>query len=212
MLALFAVFAFSAVVASSASALNEEWLFKGEKITVALKGLLDGLINLEHLGGITGVSKVHCTGQFHGNFGPGKLDLITDVLGLNGELADETHEGPIHCEFITGTCGMGALALVFVHHLPWLTELLLPGGGIAGTWDLIKEDGTHGEPGYEVECDHLGIKVLCEGSARAKFDENLANGALFLFLGVESLVSKKCSDGGNAVLTGMGEALGFTVS
>jgi len=211
MLALFAVCAISAVAASSASALNEEWLFKGEKITTSLRGLFDGLINFEHLGGLTGASKMHCAGQLHGTFGPGKLDLITDMLGLNGELADETHEGPIHCEFLSGTCGVGALALVLVHHLPWLTELLLPGTP-AGTWDLIKQDGTHGESGYEVECDHLGIKVLCEGLVRAKFDENLANGALFLFLGVESLVSKKCSDGGNGVWTGMFEVLGFTVS
>jgi hypothetical protein len=207
LLALFAVFAFSMVAAGSASA--HQWLFKGEPITTELSGLVDGLIILHHTGGLTGNSLVHCTGQFHGTFGPGSKDLISDVLGLSGELADATHTGPIHCVFESGTCGAGALALVFVLKLPWATKLLLPGTP-SGVWDHITEDGK-GTPGYEVECDRLAIKVSCSELARAKFIQNLANGALFEFLGAES-IEASCSDGGKGFLLGMGEALGFTVS
>jgi hypothetical protein len=208
LLALFTVSALSAVAISSASA--HQWLFKGEPIITALSGLLDGLFIIHHTGGLTGSSSIHCTGQFHGTFGPGSKDLITDVLGLSGsELADETHEGPIHCEFLSGTCGVGALALFFIHHLPWETKLLLTGVNLV--WDTINKDGTHGEPGYEVECDRLKIVLLCQGLVRTHFDENLANGALFLLLGAESLETS-CNDGGKGLLLGMAEVLGFTVS
>lgn len=209
LLALFAVFAFSAVTVGSASALKGEWLFKGEPITTALSGLLDGLIIFHHTGGLTGSSLVHCTGQLHKTYGPGSKDLVSDVLGLNGELADATHEGPIHCEFESGTCGTGELALVFIHHLPWATKLLSEGSLI---WDTVdKEEGTTGEPGFAIECDHLKITLLCSGLVRLHFDENLSNGALFLLLGTESL-EVSCNDGGKGFLLGMFEVLGFTVS
>lgn len=203
MMALFAVFAFSAVAAANASA--EEWLQGGKPITTAQAGLLDGLILLKHTGGLFGTSVIHCTGQFHGTFGPGSKDTITDVLGLSGEL------NRVHCEFNSGACGVGALAWVTARHLPWLTKLVLPGTP-AGTWDEISEGETKaGTPGYEAECPSLGVKVICEHNARAKFLANGTNGAELEFKEAESLEAS-CNDGGKAVLSGLGEALGFTIS
>jgi hypothetical protein len=204
-MAMFAVFAFTAIAASSAMALKEEWLHEGKAITAATAGLIDGKLELIHTGGLLGGATIKCTGQFHGTFGPGSADTITEALGLSGE------KGTLKCEFISGACGAGEAASVTTLHLPWNTKLELPGTPV-GTWDKITEGATKaGTPGYATECVSLKIEIKCEHTARSKFEENGTNGAILDFHPLES-EEASCSDGGKGALASGGEALGFTIS
>ena len=204
-MAMFAVFAFTAIAASSAMALKEEWLKSGSRTTLALPGLLDGEILLVHSGGLLGSSTIRCTGQFHGTYGPGAADTITEMLSLSGG------RFPLPCEFTSGPCGVGSRANAALLHLPWDTKLELPGSP-AGTWDKISEGGGKGAPGFEVECVSLKVGARCEGSfIRMLFESNGTNGAILDFHGIES-GELKCNDGGTGSFEGGGEVLGFTIS
>jgi hypothetical protein len=203
-MAMFAAFAFTAIAASSAMALKEEWLHEGKAITGSpIAGLIDMSLEILHVNGLLGNGTIKCTGQFHGTFGPGSADTITDVLGLAGEL------NVLKCEFISGSCGAGSPATVTFLHLPWNTKLELPGTP-AGTWDKITSSGA-GTPGYEAECVSLKIAIKCEHTARSKFEGNGTNGAILDFHPIES-EEASCSDGGKATIGQGGEALGFTIS
>jgi hypothetical protein len=205
-MAMFAVFAFTAIAASSAMALKEEWLHEGKAISTPTAGLIDGKLELIHTGGLLGSATIRCTGQFHGTFGPGSADTITDALGLSGEL------NVLKCEFISGACGVGSAATVTAVHLPWNTKLELPGTP-AGTWDKITEGATKaGTPGYSTECVSLKIAVKCEHTARSKFEENGTNGAILDFHPGTESEEANCSDGGKGNIGEGGEALGFTIS
>jgi hypothetical protein len=205
MLALFAVFTFSVIAASSAMALKEEWLHEGKTITSATAGLLDGSFELIHTGGLLGSATIKCTGQWHDTFGPGSADTVAQLLGLSGE------PNTIKCEFVSGACGAGSAASFTALHLPWNTKLELPGTP-AGTWDKITEGATKaGTPGYSTECVSLKIAIKCEHTSRLKFESNGTNGAILDFHPTESEESN-CSDGGKGTLGGGGEALGFTIS
>jgi hypothetical protein len=201
-LGLMATVVFSIVSAGSALA-TVQWLHEGEVITSAAAGLLDGSVVLVHKGGLLGNADIKCTGQFHGTFGPGAADSITEALGLSGEKTN------IKCEFISGACGIGTAASVKFLHLPWKSELLLPGTP-AGIWDKISSSGT-GTPGYETECVSLKIAVKCEHTVSALFTETGLNGAILEFKGAES-EEATCSDAGKGTLESKIEALGFTIT
>ena len=158
-LAMLALFAFSAVLASSASAeetLLAEWLVGGNAIVgKTLATETTGLILLED----SGVpAAALCSGILVGTIGPNGTDEITEVLNLAKEKISSTLSG-LALTSANGDCsnesGCGTPIEVYPEGLPWKTQLFLmvTTGKIL---DLIF--GTTGS-GYTVKCTELGIKI-----------------------------------------------------
>jgi hypothetical protein len=195
--AFIAVLSLGALFVTSASATL--WLSSGASLSAETVGHSQGLVVLLHKGGLSGEFSAHCTGEFHGLFGPQALDLISEVLGLAGE------KNLISCKWlkVSAACGGSVGGLVIVHalKLPWHTLLVLVGGVtedriLSGTWQFLCSTGLTGE---------------CTGEAWAKFTKNGASGAEFAYEGKEPAAT--CTDGGEGhVTTGSGTSLGFTVS
>lgn len=149
-LALFAVFAFSSIAASSAFA--EQALFlveKGEaKAEVPVEST--GEVLLEDM---TFKVAVLCVADDTGDIGPGALDKTLTVTFLT-------------CTDETGCSKVGKVEAV---HLPWKTEL----GELVEPFldNVLKEAGITGEPGYSVECE--GVKDECTGKTMAFIDNLL---------------------------------------
>jgi hypothetical protein len=144
-LAVFAILALSAVVASTASAefLLAEWLWEGNHITSALLVESSGELLLEDSG--TGID-ILCSGILDGFVEPESLDLITELLDLTGLIAISLTalvEPGLACESHSSLC---VEPLVWAVNLPWETELELeePGGNYLV---LIL-----GNPGWYVVC------------------------------------------------------------
>jgi hypothetical protein len=210
LLAVVAVFAFSAMAAASASAAHV-WLIGGAEVKEGeeVNVLIDGTIFLHHqLPAIVGGGEItlKCTGQFHGTVNFKGLDKITSVLGLKGETSK------LDCEVSQTSstlCKLSELLLVSALHLPWHSQLLLVtiGGKEVVVDDLLSEAGK--VPGYESECIVSKIKISCEGADRSQFIKNTAGGSVFEFFGE---LKNGCSDGGTGTLLGSGELLGVQVS
>jgi hypothetical protein len=199
--ALFAVLAFSAIAVADASATL--WLEAGVSPTKEVARTSHGtiLLAVEDLFGRK--ASINCTGLFIGTVGPGNLDLVTLVEGLNKEtdLISCTIESDAN-----EICGkVNELVIVHVLNLPWKTELVLSG---AKTLDLFLKTGT-AAPGYETLCPK-GLNGRCVGKESAEFTGNGVNGAKFTFLGV---APEECSFGlKTGKVSGNGEMLGATVS
>jgi hypothetical protein len=146
-----AVCSLSAVVASTASAL--EWLDNGKPIVQAagLLVLQTGTLLLTDL--ITNPTQIICTGSGHGTVGPGPNDTIKSILASG-------------CVFETGkngSCEAGKPVNAKAVHLPWATRLLTVAGA---TRDMIENSGA-GNPGWVVECSVLGgfkVQDTCEST------------------------------------------------
>ena len=152
-LALLALFAFSAVLASSASAevtLLAEWLVGGSPIVgKTLATETTGSILLED----SGVpAATICSGILDGTVGPNGTDEITMVLNLKSE---EVKLGGLALSSAKGDCtnesGCNIPIEVFPENLPWKTQLFLMENG--KILDLIVSSG------YAVKCTELGIKI-----------------------------------------------------
>jgi len=176
--ALVAVFAVSAMVASLASAavtfLLAEWLAAGAAITTAQASDAEGELELVALnGGGFGVKvKVLCSGILDGTVGPGSEGTVTKLLSLTGvEIPTTALSG-------TGlTCTNDENCtepLVWADlESPWKTELELM---IDGTETFFVNLILAG--GYYVECLILGITTneLCSTAETAVQTTNEAGG------------------------------------
>jgi len=132
-----AVFALSAVAASTASAL--QWLDNGLPITVPILVLSTGTLLLADLASLGGGTSLTCEGDNHGTVGPGALDLTISIT-------------PLNCSFEkAGGCKAGTIPTVRAVNLPWHT-LLLTVAGV--TRDMILPDG-NGHPGWLVLCENI---------------------------------------------------------
>lgn len=163
-LALFAVFAFSAVGAASAFAESEFLLNKNlitENTTAEGEGeltLITGKVPL-----LTNV-EVLCSGILHGEIlgiDP-KHILITSVLDLfTHNITELGVSGEFGAECINVThCPE---PLVYVDNLPWLAQVELMADG-STLLDLTEdEEEPKGLPGYEVICMGSSLEDLCEG-------------------------------------------------
>jgi hypothetical protein len=178
---VFAMCAFSAIVASAASA--GEWLVEGVSLAVGttVSSETEGELELKVYAGAPPslvLTAILCSGIFDGTMTWPNLDLVTDVLTLDslttiGELAMENTTA-LSCEVIFDdgeitACKVGTLAEVTVDNLnlelglAWETELLLPA---AGEWI----DHFPAVSGYDVRCESLlGVfgENLCEGAVHA---------------------------------------------
>jgi hypothetical protein len=205
--AFIAALAFSAMAVTSASATI--WKNSAGNVNQTEAANTHGSLDLHHE--LLNVKvTIHCpaTGEalFDGTVGPSGTDLIEKALDSSGKEVNSTNKLSCKVTEATGSCSVGEAATAIPIHTPWTTKLRLEG---TLTWDDFSEDGK-GLPGYESECVTAKVKVSCEGNTRSHFDQNGANGALFLFLG--DVKSTKCSDLGSSTILGHGEVLGFTVS
>jgi len=212
-LAIMAMFAFSVVGASSASA--AEWglckdvagktgefedslctkltavpgtgLYEFEKLTAAIPvhGKTVGKLKLTDMGAPGGASTIECEGTLEGSVGPGKEDSVTKTTTTS-------------CVRVSGSCEAGHAITAEPLNLPWKTELLLEGGKVR---DMIMNGGK-GTPGWKVECTVLGfvkIQDECTGetttgvSVVKEAEKHLVH---FTFDGISNEKPANCSLGG----------------
>jgi hypothetical protein len=188
-LALFAVFAMSAIAASAAYAeeeANAEWLSNGNPIAAAAAAT----VNMELL--ITEVFlmknfSILCSIRFDGTVGPKFEDLITEMLNLSGELIRELVGNGILCEVREG-CEGTVDSELWPELLPWETLLTL------------MADGTfldHVHVAFEFTCLFLGVLAtdLCEGLTSARM-VNVAGGVEPVFSAGAGTELLECTSGG----------------
>jgi len=197
-LVLFAVFASSAVAATSAFAVHE-WLLEGVAIPIGQKDLVDsetGELLLEDTkGGITGGKvDILCSGlnegwvfnmEPPGPNGPG-LDEVTEVLNLAMTSSNIT-------DCVNDEGCVGAI-LVEAVNLPWETELLLNAAGQFR--DLVGPGAGGTQPGWTATCS--GVPDTCTGHTNVLIENNVAEKdveALFESAG-ENTEFATCTRGG----------------
>jgi hypothetical protein len=210
-LALVAVFALSALVASTAGAVEfllAEWLSAGAKITTAQATEAEGELELHSTnGGDFGVSsKLLCSGIFLGTAGPVSEDTVTTLLNLKLEEISKTE--------LSGA-GLSCTSqenctepLVWADELPWKTELeLMVDGSETFFVDLLLKAG------YYVECLILGVTIneLCTTPTTAVKVTNETGGVVDqefkdAFQTLAGLTLAECTLGGkeSAEVTGLG--------
>ena len=165
--ALAALFAFSAVMASMASAettLLAEWLNPGAVISTNLATKSEGEITLEDTKLGIGVL---CSGTFVGTVGADGADTVTEVLSLAGAVVSLT--ALLKCE-THKFCEAGTDINAAPENLPWNTRLVLMENG--EFLDVFFNSG------YFTECLVLGLKVseTCEIAQTGGKIVNVATG------------------------------------
>jgi hypothetical protein len=205
--AFFAVLAFGAIVAASASA-TDEWLINGNLVGLGeqVHARVLGTWLLLALG-FGGISVVHvvCNGVLLGTLnGLNPSGIGTDTITLVENLAG-TEKDLIKCKVLHGTgeeelgiCSGSLEATVHALHLPWLTKLLLPRSGMATPEDDFSEEGK-GKPAFELECtEFLGgkFKETCEANVKTDELKNETNGTILGRL--LNQLSEKCNGTGNS--------------
>lgn len=164
LLALFAVMAFSAVVASSASAettLAAEWLHNGAAVTTTLPTEISGNALLEDTGA---KAALLCSAIFVGNVQAGGKDEVTEVLNLKKE---KIELGVLGLSVASGDCvnvsGCGAPAEIWPEGLPGKSQLFLRENGTFA--DMATGSGTGGTGGYTSLCTVLiDVEDTCTGT------------------------------------------------
>jgi len=159
--ALFALVALGAVLATSASAavsfLPAHWTFNGVTVTTLLPTEATGELLIE----ANGIA-ILCSGIFVVTFGPEGSDETTELLSLarvkiskvelSGEALSCTNESG--CEN----------PLVWAANLPWQTLAELMVDGTEEFFVDLLVSGTGGKPGWYVECmSFIPFTNLCEG-------------------------------------------------
>jgi hypothetical protein len=177
-LALFAVFAFGAMAASSAFAVSKI-LWSNEEILALLPFQITGELLLEDLQ-IPALERpdVVCSGIFDGMIEPGgTLAYIEELLMLNGEALNEAGEkvasGGVHVECVDNNSRcMAGSALLAVLNLPWHLEVILDAGGQYLVHFLSGAEEAGKEPEYHIVCiNPFTGKVeedLCHGLSSAR--------------------------------------------
>jgi hypothetical protein len=160
-MALAAVFAFSAVAASSSFAVVPKWFVSGVEATgnpVDSEGLLE---LSDTKAPIVGLSTIHCEGVLIGTVSTEGADLVTEVLTGTVKVGTELSGTALKCTAVAG-CEPGTDIEVWVDNMPWHTQLELVNGVV---YDTLFGSGAEKEPGYEVLCLVFGVNVvdLCEG-------------------------------------------------
>jgi hypothetical protein len=167
-MALVAVFAFSAVVAGSASAevtLLAEWLVKGTG--VAAGASFESLTGEKLVVGHLSLAEVECLGFFDGLVQANGLGVVESVLNIAGELVSGTSLSGLAlvCTPLA-TCEKTADLELWPVNLPWLTVTYLMANESFLTL-FYKENGL--QPGFTVKCLVLSIEIdeTCTGETSA---------------------------------------------
>lgn len=157
-LAMLAVTAFGAVLASSAFAettLLAEWLANGAEITTNLATTSTGALLLEDTKTIAGSAAVLCEGIFIGAVGANGKDETTEIQNLAKEKIGALGGLALKCVTESGCAAATEASPIEVWPvgLPWKTELFLMENGTF--LDLVSAT----EVGYELLCLILGINT-----------------------------------------------------
>jgi hypothetical protein len=217
-LALVAVFAFSAIVASAAGAVEfllAEFLEAGAKITTAKASDSEGELELKSLnGGGFGVESIAlCSGIFDGTTGPGSTDELTKLLNLAGTEIGST---PLSGTALTCTNDKNCTEpKAYAVGLPYKTELeLMVDGSETFFVDLLTSASK--KVGYYVECLVLGASIAeeCTVETSAVKQTNESNGTVDgefsdAFQVLAGLKLATCTLGGSE--EGEVNGLGFTL-
>jgi hypothetical protein len=218
-LAVFAVFAFSAVAAaSSAFALESVWLVGGHTALTKVLADSEGELLLEdEKTPIFGKASILCSGLNEGWIGGDasganpKWDEITSITGLNAT----TEPLWVKCTFVVrGGCETSTPPEAMPVNLPWLTELTL--AGINTFLDKLIAAGAG--PGWVSRCLVLGANTEDEctsTSTSADIDNTAENDVKALFseaIGGKALCSQSNEESGVVegevlILLANGEAL-----
>jgi len=156
---LFALLAFGALTAASASAtfLLAEWLVGGTGLATELLIEVGGELLLED----TALkAMVLCSGILDGWIGPNSLDFVTEVLSLSGGAISSTVlvGTPILCEAQEGCSKTAETPNLWPVGLPWESELeLLEQTGYTG-FAILLSSQSGSALGYYLECTILGVK------------------------------------------------------
>jgi hypothetical protein len=176
-LALVAVFAISAMVSASASAL--QWLIGGKPVTKATAVSSSGKLLLADLSAPSGGTYIECTGTDKGTVGPGGMDEITAI----------TASGCVFQSGKNGACTAGDSVTAEGLHLPWLTTLITVGSSIRDKTTATKN------PGWNVTCTVAGIIKVedeCTSSTAQPLLSNVAAGVDATF---EASETASCTQG-----------------
>ncbi len=186
-MALVAVFALCAAVASSAFAeetLLAEWLADGTPITEPLAADTVGELLLADDNTLVGVAAVVCSGLFEGTVTKNGEDELTKLFNLSGTLIPTTGEtgfltegDGLLCKAESPAEGCEASTTdieAFPLDIPYLSLLLLKEVGSTITFeDMVKSKVAGGKIGYELMCLILGILIedectVTEGEGEVK--------------------------------------------
>lgn len=202
-LALAALFALSAVMATMASAettLLAEWLFNGAAVTAALPVETTGELTLTSLLlGVVGAA-IKCAGIFDGTVNANGAGQVTALLNVaKEEIGKELVGLELICLVtVAGACGaVNAEARLWTDQLPWNTTLELMEAG------AILNHFLSATAGYHVFCPTVMpvFEDLCFGLTSA----TMTNGATDV-IGKFDTTSEaaKCSTGAEGMITGEG--------
>jgi hypothetical protein len=185
-LALVAVFAFSAFVATSAFA--HEWLVAGKTVGAGEEFPVEqtGTLTLEDEGSGVGLE---CTGKGTGKVLSAAKDIVETATAST-------------CKTIKGTCGTPNAVAV---HLSWSTELETVGTELR---DKVTNSGA-GTPGWNVTCFGI-IKDTCEGATSTKITVGTGSPADVVSSFDTKSPQANCSVGGAAKGKVLGELLTFS--
>jgi len=190
-LAFLAVCAFSAIMATSASAALTfslaQWLVNKELVLTALLADSTGELLLENT---SNGADIDCSGLFEGTIGPESADTVTMLYNLEGTLIEELAGTGLLCE---------ALAVcekltpndteVWATGLPWKTEVELDSEG--GFWELTLLAQ------YHILCLAAGGLVtaeeLCEPGSTGQTEVELLNVAAGVEAMGEALPEATCN-------------------
>jgi hypothetical protein len=171
-LALFAVFAFSAVAAGSASALEElpVWLINNAAVLTLTSVTTTGKLVLTDLKTLIGAVSVECEGTLDGTVGPNGEDETTEVLNKLGEKIGTNLTGVAlkDCKNVSN-CVEGTIE-VWIDNLPFLTQLLLMliGTEIDILDHAVGKTSEKNLPGYEIRCEIISPKIIATDLCEAK--------------------------------------------
>ncbi len=185
-LTVVAVFALSAVAASTASAI--QWLGNGHLIGEPILVLSLGPLLLADLAATGGPVAIACTGRNHGTVGPEARDLILSITATSCSF--EEH----------GACMVTPDPIATAVHLPWVTRLLTIGGV---TRDMIESSG-NGTPGWRVDCmTLLGlVQDECTSTEGNPKIENMSGGDIAELFEASETASCTLGNGTSGMVTG----------
>lgn len=200
-MALVAVFAFGAVMVSSASAVSQ-WLVGGKTVLTLTSVSVEGALTLTTLVLGINVASVECPGIIDGSVGPAGENEETELLNAAGEAISTTPLTGLSlvCTSLGGECPTTGSAEVWPLNLPWLSQLELMAAGTLEWLSHLFGNGA-GEPGYEVVCLTSTGTVQAENSCTG-----LSSGALEMMTGPDPLIiysaaeeteKATCSTGGS---------------
>ncbi len=158
---LAAAFAFGALAAAQAGAVEfllAEWLVNGQAATTELKVESGVELELEDPETLFGRLAVLCSALFVGWVGPNSLGFISEVLTLAGGV------GPLECVSQAACESSPHPLLTFLNFSETEVELMIEGTEIFFVNLFLPHSGG-GNPGWKLECNQLGTKIIYECSA-----------------------------------------------